>query len=90
MYKNREWAQVGAGDSENTERQMGEEFDLQRGRHWRDNWEITPDQVGEQAMKRNIQDNPKVIWGVEKISTTRDSYSEHKKNYSFVGVILQI
>lgn len=30
MYKNREWAQVGAGDSENTERQMGRELDLQR------------------------------------------------------------
>lgn len=90
MYKNREGAQVGAGDSEKTLRQMGEEFDLERGRHWRDNRERTPDQVGEQAMERNIQDNPKVIWGVEKISTSRDSYREHKKNCSFVGVILQI
>ena len=32
----------GAGDSEKTERRMGEEFDLKRGRHWRDHqikWE---------------------------------------------------
>lgn len=63
----------------------GEEFEgKKQTRHWRENPEITPGWVGEQALESNIQDNPKVIWGME-ISTTVHSYREHKRKVVFGG-----